>query len=194
MNREEFEQRMADALGGELSEQDRADFEAALAEDEAWRREYDEALRTLDVLGTLSGPAQLRASRDGDRLVIEPAPTQPPRVSTGTGSGRWRIAAAILMAFTAGYAAHAVLVLSEGVNPQRQVVQSAEDIGVPEEADRNGGPDARRPDIRGSDMRGRDRRALDGAESLQSALVRAHAQRPSSSTLAKCMIAVATRR
>jgi len=180
MNREEFEQKMAEALGGELAETDRAAFEAALAAHDDWRRAYEGAKRTLDALASLSAPRQVTARREGDRLVIEPASVARP--ARAGGAGRWRIAAAILIAFTAGYAAHALLILREGLVAREQLVHVTPDENVPKDTGPAGydGPDAANDE---------------GApfHSLETALARAHARRPSSSALAKALIAVAPR-
>lgn len=190
MNREEFEQKMAEALGGEPAEADRAAFEEALAAHDDWRREYEGAKRTLDALASLSAPGRVSARREGDRLVIEPASvSRPVRSARAGGAGRWRIAAAILIAFTAGYAAHALLILREGFVPRNQVVHVPADQHVPDDEGTAG------YDVRGSghDVRDPEHDVRNPFQSLETALARAHARRPSSSSLAKCLIAVAPR-
>jgi len=61
MNDQEFENLLADALGGELSAENVARFEAALAESPERRTEYDSALRAMEALQAL--PAADAAAR-----------------------------------------------------------------------------------------------------------------------------------
>lgn len=173
MNHGQFELLMADALGDELSSEDRAAFEAALSEHADWKQEYETARRTLDCLAELGAPKRVVARREGDALVIEPTTSTPKTRAPQPVRGSWRYAAAVLIAFTAGYALHATLVLQEGVRPQETIVKNV----VP--------PDA--PGARATPNGGDSR-------TFQAALFKTHARKPSRSTLAKCLIAVAARR
>lgn len=171
MNHEQFELLMADALGGELSSEDRATFETALAAHADWKQEYETAQRALGCLAELGAPKRVVARREGDALIIEPrtAKTVAPQPVRGT----WRYAAAILIAFTAGYALHATMVLQEGVRPQQSVVKNVVPSGAP-------------------GVRATPTSANSGT--FEAALFKTHARKPSRSTLAKCLIAVAGKR
>lgn len=165
MNCEDFEMLMADALGDELAESDRVQFEAHLAACETCRRECESLKRTVDATRTLAGPRKVRVQRDGDRLVIQPEDTPARSVLHGPVSAVWRggrllrFAASVLIAFTAGYAVHAGLMMTDDATREPQIVQ----------VDR-----ASPPSVRGS-------------------LVSAHARNPSRSGLANCLATIARR-
>ena len=171
MNHEQFELLMADALGDELSGEDRAAFEAALAAHADWRQEYETAQRTLECLAELGAPKRVVARREGDALVIEPTTSTTKTRAPLPMRGSWRYAAAVLIAFTAGYALHATLVLQEGVRPKESIV----DTTPPGSDDQ--------PDVVAQPTSG----------TFQAALFKTHARKPSRSTLAKCLIAVAAK-
>ena len=171
MNHEQFELLMADALGDELTGEDRAAFEAALAAHADWKQEYETAQRTLGCLAELGAPKRVVARREGDALIIEPRTTK--TVASKPVRGVWRYAAAVLIAFTAGYALHATLVLQEGVRPQESIVKNVVQ------------PDA--PGVRATPAGG-------DSGTFEAALFKTHARKPSRSSLAKCLIAVAARR
>jgi len=170
MNREQFELLMADALGGELSSQDRAAFETVLAEHAEWKQEYETSRRTLDCLAELGAPKRVVARREGDALVIEPTTRVTKTVAPQPMRGSWRYAAAILIAFTAGYALHAAMILQEGVRPPQTLVENVLPPGV------------------------RATPASAPAGSFEAALLTTHTRKPSRSNLAKCLIAVAAKR
>lgn len=107
MNCEQVEQLMADALGDELSESDRGPFNAHLADCPRCRAEYASNRRALDAMRSLPSPRQVGLRREGDRLILAPAPQR-----AGAPTRRWaataaRYAAVIVLAFILGYAARA---------------------------------------------------------------------------------------
>ena len=172
MTCEDFETLMADALGNELSETDRPAFEAHLAECEKCRREYETASKTVVTMRQLPGPERITFRREGDRLIIDEkraagfgprrGPDELTRATRRWG-GVFRYAASILIAFTAGYALHAGLILSDA---RRPAPQSEEEI----------------PGLI---------RVGPSAGNLQQAFVNAHVRKPARSDLAKCLIAMA---
>jgi len=173
MNREEFELLMADALGGELSSEDRAAFDAALAEHADWKQEYETAQHTLECLAELGAPRRVVARREGDALVIEPTAGTARAAAPRPMRGGWRYAAAVLIAFTAGYALHAAMILQEGVRPQETIVKNV----TPQETG----------DVHATPTAG-------NTQSFEKALLSTHARKPSRSNLATCFIALATKR
>lgn len=162
MNCDDFEMLMADALGDELAEGDRAAFESHLATCETCRREYESLTRTVDAARTLAGPRRVCVQRDGQRLVIQPAESDAHTPSRGSvraavrNGGLLRFAASILVAFTAGYAVHAGLMMAGDARPEQQITQ-IENVAP--------------PSVRGS-------------------LALAHARNPSRSGLAKCLATI----
>ncbi len=200
MTCEDFEMLMADALGGELSPADRPVFEAHLAECEDCRREYESASKTVSTMRELPGPERLTIRREGDRLVIDKAPARVLRSPWWSRGGVLRYAASILIAFTAGYALHAGLLLT-GDTPSIQVAETDGQSGTKEPgttetatiqvADTSREHGTTEPGIV-------DTGAVDAGTSpaasptnLQRALVNTHARNPSRSGLAKCLIAMA---
>ena len=127
MKCEDFEQLLADALGGELAEAERPAFEGHLAQCDACRREYEGNAAAVQALKGIVGPQQVRVRREGERLIIE-GPEHSSVVDTARGMvktvgpsygrtewrGRafFRYAASVLLAFIGGYALHAGLMLS----------------------------------------------------------------------------------
>lgn len=162
MNCTDFEVLLADALGDELSAVDRPVFEAHLAECEKCRREYETALRTVTTMRALPGPARATVRREGNRLVIDDRPSHAPRVPWWFRGGVFRYAASILIAFLAGYAVHAGLMMTEAERPADHLVQTDDSIEAPA-----------------------------SPSSLQRALVHTHVRNPARSDLAKCLIAMA---
>ncbi len=162
MNCTDFEVLLADALGDELSVADRPAFEAHLAECEKCRREYETALRTVTTMRALPGPARATVRREGNRLVIDDRPPHALRVPWWLRGGVFRYAASILIAFAAGYAVHAGLMMTEVGRPVDRLVQKDDGIEAPT-----------------------------SPNSLQRALVHTHVRNPARSDLAKCLIAMA---
>lgn len=187
MTCEDFEILMADALGNELSDADRPAFEAHLAGCEKCRREYETASRAVVTMRELPGPERITVRREGNRLVIEDKRSAARAAGFSLREGepgaplsRWfgyprglksaarrfggvfRYAASILIAFTAGYALHAGLMLSDIGGPPAPIAQE-----------------------------GYDRARVAPASNLQQALVNAHVRKPARSDLAKCLIAMA---
>lgn len=165
MNCKEIEMLLADAVGEELRDADRAAFEAHVAECESCRREYDTLRGAVHAMRGISSPARVSVRREGDRLVIgegretsgaAPRSARPP-------SNVFRYAASILIAFLAGYLLHAALMFGEARESQSttpQVVQGADEPSSP---------------------------------SLRDALVLAHQQSPQASEFAKLIMAMSDR-
>ncbi len=132
MNCKDFDMLMADALGDELAEDDRTPFEAHLATCETCRREYESLKRTVDATRTLAGPRKVRVQHDGERLIIQPIDADALAVSHGPkrtalrSGGLLRFAASILIAFTAGYALHAGLMMADDARPHQLITQRAD--------------------------------------------------------------------
>lgn len=131
MNCEEFENLLADALGNELAAEDRPDFEAHRATCERCRREYESTRSAIERMRDLTGPAAVDVRREGDRLVIAPgtpATTSPRRVPIV-----FRYAAAVLIAFAAGYLSRGA---SSTVRPETPRVQRPAEEPLPAAASR----------------------------------------------------------
>ena len=114
MNCKEFENLLADAVGDELSDEDRARFESHIASCETCRREFASLASAVTQLGTLPAPPQVSIRHEGGRLVIGDAVDGAGRaasVPTRRPSGMLRFAASILIAFTAGYGMHAGMMM-----------------------------------------------------------------------------------
>jgi len=167
MNCEDFERLMADALGGELSPEDRPRFDRHLAECEACRKDFETSRRALDEMHALPGSRKVTARREGSRIIIDAADLAA-AAFLGASRGhrsRWawvplRYAAGLLIAFTAGYALHAGLTLADAARSTPMAAHQPRTTG----------------------------------ESLHGSLVRAHANNPGRSNLAKCLIAMAPTR
>lgn len=175
MNCQEFEILMADALGDELSPADRPAFEAHLAQCARCREEYESAGRAVETMRTLPGPRRVNVRREGDRLVIEEprsaglgerGTSRRSRFAFSRFRGVFRYAASVLIAFTAGYAVHAGLMVTDA---GRQTL-----VQVPLTPEEN---TAQKPTTPGRDFR--------------SAIVSAATGKPSRSDLAKCLVAMA---
>ncbi|MGD2109315.1 MAG: zf-HC2 domain-containing protein [Phycisphaerae bacterium] len=117
MNCEDFKGLLADALGNELQPQDRPAFDEHLATCDRCRCDYESSREALNAMRTLPGPQRVSVRREGDRLVIDEGDRPaliPPADGRATHPPRWtrsslfRYAASVLIAFTAGYLAHAM--------------------------------------------------------------------------------------
>lgn len=183
MTCEDFEMLMADALGGELSPTDRPLFEAHLAECEDCRLEYESASKTVSTMRELPGPARVDIRREGDRLVIDKVPAGVLRSPWWSSGGVLRYAASILIAFTAGYALHAGLLLT-GDTPHIQVADENGQYGIQE----SGTIDT---EIQNAVAADASKPPTASPTNLQRALVNTHARNPHRSDLAKCLIAMA---
>lgn len=172
MNCQDIEPLMADALGGELSAEDRVTFDAHLRDCTACREELESNRRTLSMMNQLPGPQRVNVHRDGDRLVIqdESSASRNPE-STAPGKSlragmrtitAFRYAAGLLIAFTAGYAMHVGVTLTQPITPQ------------PIRIARDGGPD----DVAARQV------------NLRSTVRSIHARQPGRSTLVKALIAI----
>jgi len=105
MNCEEFELLLADELGGELADSNRAAFEDHVASCAACRREHESLVGAVGRLQSLPTAPGVRVERMGDRLLLTPSPTASGHRSW---SMRWsrgllRYAAGVAIAFLAGY-------------------------------------------------------------------------------------------
>ena len=173
MNCEHSDMLMADALGNELSPSDRSAFEDHLAECERCRHEYETARAAVETMRALPGPPRVIVRREGDRLVIEskrgadlgpggvPRRLKPAARMVGVV---FRYAASVLVAFATGYALHAGM-----AGRADSVVQD------------HGAPVSNRYHVPAGAASG---------DSLQAALLSAHAGNPARSNLAKCLIAI----
>lgn len=175
MNDERFDELLADAIGGELSGSDAAEFEAALQDSPARREEFESLRRAAGAMASVPGPVvvPMGATDEVGRPAVSisqaalslktgssgPSSHSPPRVR---GGGVMRTAASVLIAFTAGYGTHAWLTIRDAV----------------ERAD----PSDRT--VRVADA---------GAESIRERLTREHLAKPHRSALASCLIATSKR-
>ena len=163
MNCEDFEMLMADALGDELSPDDRPAFEAHLATCESCRRDFDSLSGTITTLRGLPGPVKVSVRREGTRLVIDDT-SEGPTIWQASGSWQGRAllrhAASVLAAFLGGYALHASL------------APASPDVRAP------AGPTVVDPTV------------PDLSFDLHGALVRAHVHKPRRPDLAKALIAL----
>lgn len=130
MKCEDLETHMADALGDELSPEHRQAFDAHLRECEKCRTEYEGSHRAIDALRVLSGPKRVSVRREGGRLIIQTPESSDASSDTQLrgvrhlgrmGAGLLRYAATILIAFTAGYGAHAGLMMADDARPPQSV-------------------------------------------------------------------------
>ncbi len=167
MTCEDFETLLADALGDELSSNDRQAFESHLADCAKCRREYETSHRAVETMQLLTGPRQVRIERQGGRLVIqtpEPTGSFPGNVRrklkpAARLGGLLRLAASLLIAFTAGYGVHAGLMMADATRRAGTTMS----------------------------------RAAAPPRSLRGSLVSAHARNPTRSGLAKCLAAISQR-
>ena len=118
MNRDEANELMADYLGGELSPADRLRFEAYLNTDPELAGEVAGLERTLATLQQLDAPGNV---------------AQPRTEANHTGAPRWwiaaalRYAAAVAIAFLAGYSLRGPAAESPVSSPTRLVRNDAPD-------------------------------------------------------------------
>ncbi len=171
MHCEDFEMLMADALGNELAASERPAFSAHLDKCPRCRQDYESALEAVGMMRELPGPQHVTVRREGDRLVIDQRRAtgfslrggwRELKPATRLGRGLLRYAASVLIAFAAGYMVHAGLMVTGAGRPGPIPVGQGTETGLPES---------------------------DGG--LQGALVDAHDRSPSSSNLAKCLMAMA---
>ncbi len=115
----------------------------------------------VDAMRALPEPTELAVHRVGDRLVIGTEPARPRGVPRWFGDSLLRYAASVLIAFTAGYIAHAGLI---GTQRPAGIIRTTGDL---------------------VEKTGRDQR-----KSLRVALLSAHVRNPGGSQLANCMTAL----
>lgn len=97
---EQMERMLADALGDELSDSDRQEFDAHLEACDACRAEYQSLMKTLNITRDRLSGADVMAERPDRR------PTT--RIRRTSGWALVRYAAAIAIAFGSGYAMRAI--------------------------------------------------------------------------------------
>lgn len=157
----EFEPLMADALGGELSGQDKQVFDAHLTECESCRAEFEAGVAVLDRLRSLPAPDEtivsLRNAPPGTTRLRDGKLFMTPRIVP-----LMRYAASILIAFAAGYGANGLLSRSGMAGVSKEARRTSLVVDTP------------RPI----------------PESLQRKLAEVHARGPKRSDLAKCAIAL----
>lgn len=112
MNCDEIQLLMADALGGELSASNRARLESHLAECPRCRKDLASSRDALDEIRTMPAPVRVRLRREGRHFVAEPIVGSGFSANLWQRTSAWRRAASIIIAFTAGYALHAGLMLT----------------------------------------------------------------------------------
>lgn len=169
---------LADAWGHELTGDRLAEFDAHLRECESCRRQFEEGAKALEAMRSLSGPPAATAWREGDRPAFEfrvPSPGARPRRQA---SHLLRLAASVLIAFTAGYGLHAGLMMRDAAT-----AASSEQIPglIGQEPQQTAG---------GSHPNDADPIDSDNRETLRTALASAYARRGSRSHLATCLIAM----
>lgn len=98
MSCEGFETLMAEALGGELAESDRARFEGHLAFCEACRDEYGSMASAVDRMRSLPGSSRVSASIECEAFSGGMVLARRSRMGVF-----YRYAASVLLAFGAGY-------------------------------------------------------------------------------------------
>jgi predicted anti-sigma-YlaC factor YlaD len=98
MSCEDFDVLMADALGGELAESDRARFEGHLAFCAACRDEYQSLAGAVDRMRSLPGSSRVSESIEREALSDGAVPARRSRIGVF-----YRYAASVLLAFGAGY-------------------------------------------------------------------------------------------
>lgn len=171
MNCQEFESHLADALGNELEAETQAAFADHLRQCAKCREEYESAVKAVATMQALPGPARVNLRRESGRLIFEQAASR-------SDTGRWsmlramfgfrqgqavRYAAAIFLAFTAGYLVRA---------------------SVAPTAARNAGVVS---------MKGAVEDRSDNRRDVQQVLAGIYAQNPVRSDLAKALIAITSR-
>ena len=106
----EFENLLPDALGDELSDGDRFQFEAHAAACAKCGREYESLRATVMDSRSLPAPSRIRVERIGERLIIAQAGARWRGPEHAWSGALLRYAASVLIAFVAGYAAHSALI------------------------------------------------------------------------------------
>ncbi len=143
-----FESLLADAVGGELTEEDKIRFEQIIEGSPELRREYESALATVAALKRMPGPTALRTGdaesllaeiRASSQLSQEPQkndesqldPKQRldlnPRRHGAPRGFAFRYAASVLIAFTCGYGMHAYLMMQADPPTSAQSVVASVD-------------------------------------------------------------------
>lgn len=119
MNCQDFENRLPDALGGELAESDQARFDAHLSDCEKCRDEYDSLKNAVGRMQSLPEPGAVAIRRIGDGLFLTPSNGIPARAPRWTQRSRTllRYAAVILLAFIAGYSTSSFNTVTPRVTP-----------------------------------------------------------------------------
>ncbi len=179
MNCEQFENSLPDALGGELSADQRAEFDKHVRVCERCRREFESTSAALSAIRSLPAPPVEAMAIGRDRFVTEAEFA--PRTSGGPIlqlHPLLRYAAVIAIAFVAGY------VVRAGLTPSissREVVPGSAVESRP-------GVDA--PEF----PRITERFASAHSGSFEAAFAGAHLKNPSGSDLAKCMVAMFSNR
>ncbi len=174
MNCEQFENLLADALGDELSAANRPAFEEHLQACERCRREYESTSAALSAMRALTAPpvAALNERADGN-LRADQAENGARRFSV-PWPALMRYAAAILIAFAAGYLYRqepTPSATTPSVKPTLQANARDEPVAISV-----------------TDLNGRIVHA--SPRSFEAALAGAHLRNPAQSDLAKCMIAM----
>jgi len=173
MNCEQFDELLADALGDELSAANRPAFEEHVGACKRCRREYESASAALTAMRALLAPPLATVGTASDDPIRF-------RSVSGRGTGlalRWfpvlRYAAAVLIAFTAGYfyRAEQPPMATSGVNPI-MLTKAGDEPGASAVSGIGVG-NAHAP-----------------PRSFEAALAVVHLRNPSQSDLAKCMIAM----
>lgn len=189
MNCHTCEELFADALGGELSEAQRGEFDAHLADCPACRAAFAGDSAAVGALRSLSAPVPqtLESTREAWGRTTHPAsaPGAPhPGHHRVLGAGPARLAASLLIAFTAGYVARWMTA------PHGDLAGSAGVVSV----DLNEGLEGRRPagvGHAGSIARPTGDWMSEGpAGSVQEALVRSYAGRRGGSDFARGLAAL----
>ena len=175
MNCEQFEYLLADALGGELSSVQRAGFDGHVRDCARCRREFESASAAISAMRSLPGPPVATAGFAQDRFdsMVGIASSETRRYAA-----LWRpvlrYAAAIAIAFVAGYVVRAGLapsILTPGVKPET-FAETSQEFREP-----------KLPGVRETLAQARPR-------SFEAAFAGAHLRDPSRSDLAKCMVAM----
>lgn len=168
MNCDQFEQMLPDALGSELGDADREAFDAHRAGCPACAREYDGLATTVRSVRRTAEVPPVSARRIGSRLVLEQGAHGAAAVAAGHSTpwrAAFRYAAAILMAFVAGYAASDRL---RGGSPAAPRIADVTPSQAPAESGASAGSGA----------------------TFESALAAVHQQDPTAPGLAKCVRAL----
>lgn len=102
MNCNEYQQLIADAVGGEISPADSAALDKHLSTCTTCQAEFANARSVLRTMRSLSAPPSIAVFRSGEQLIIQP--TSAPVSRRLQRANMWlRYAACILFAFIAGY-------------------------------------------------------------------------------------------